>query len=81
MARDERRSLDRVRDEPETACRDPGDSPALGTGVAGAADLLIAVDRDLLALATFDATGIVGRASSGNDRGDSQRGNAVSMRR
>ncbi len=35
---------------PSAACRDPNDLPVLGTGVAGRADVLITVDKDLLDL-------------------------------
>ena len=33
---------------PSTACRDTNDLPVLGTAVAGRADILITVDKDLL---------------------------------
>lgn len=36
-----------------SACRDPADLPILGTAVAGQADLLVTVDKDLLALGEF----------------------------
>ncbi len=35
---------------PPASCRDPKDLPVLGTAVAGRADLLITVDKDLLDL-------------------------------
>jgi len=35
-------------DVPSTACRDPNNLPVLGTAVAGRADILITVDKDLL---------------------------------
>ena len=35
-------------DVPVDLCRDPTDIPVLGTAVAGACELLISVDRDLL---------------------------------
>jgi putative PIN family toxin of toxin-antitoxin system len=35
---------------PSDACRDPNDLPVLGTAVAGRADVLITVDKDLLDL-------------------------------
>ena len=40
-------------------CRDPEDVPVLGTAVAGDAELLISVDKDLLALGTFRGIDIV----------------------
>ena len=40
-------------------CRDPEDLPVLGTAVAGVADLLITVDKDLLTLGTFQGIGII----------------------
>lgn len=44
---------------PETACRDPKDLPVLGTAVAGRAGLLVTVDKDLLALESFQGIPIV----------------------
>ena len=44
---------------PAHSCRDPDDIPILGTAVAGQADFLITVDRDLLALGTFRDTEIL----------------------
>lgn len=41
------------------ACRDPKDIPVLGTAVAARADLLISVDKDLLALGSFQGIHIV----------------------
>jgi len=38
---------------PPDSCRDPEDIPILGTAVAGNADLLVTVDRDLLSLGSF----------------------------
>lgn len=35
---------------PAGACRDPQDLPILGTAVAGRSDLIVTVDKDLLAL-------------------------------
>ena len=35
---------------PAASCRDPNDLPILGTAIAGRVDLLITVDKDLLAL-------------------------------
>ena len=35
------------------ACRDPEDTPVLGTAVAGQGSLLVSVDRDLLDLKAF----------------------------
>ena len=40
-------------------CRDPQDVPVLGTAVAAHADILISVDKDLLALGTFQGIDIV----------------------
>jgi putative PIN family toxin of toxin-antitoxin system len=44
--------------DPHT-CRDPKDVPVLGTAVAAHADLLISVDKDLLALSPFQRIQIV----------------------
>jgi putative PIN family toxin of toxin-antitoxin system len=44
---------------PESACRDPSDVPVLGTAVAGHADFLVNVDRDLLALEMFQGIAIL----------------------
>jgi putative PIN family toxin of toxin-antitoxin system len=44
--------------DPRT-CRDPKDVPVLGTAVAVHADLLISVDKDLLALGSFQGIHIV----------------------
>ena len=44
---------------PPDSCRDTDDIPVLGTAVAGQADLLVSVDRDLLELATFRGIAIV----------------------
>ena len=44
---------------PPDSCRDPNDIPILGTAVAGSADIVIAVDRDLLALSSFRGISIV----------------------
>lgn len=44
---------------PATVCRDPADLPILGTAVAGAAGLLVTVDKDLLALGRFQGIPIV----------------------
>ena len=41
------------------ACRGPKDIPVLGTAVAARADLLISVDKDLLALGSFQGIHIV----------------------
>jgi uncharacterized protein len=38
---------------PVDSCRDPEDIPVLGTAVAGNADVLVTVDKDLLALQHF----------------------------
>lgn len=40
-------------------CRDAADLPVLGTGVAGDAQLLITVDKDLLELKTFGNFAII----------------------
>ena len=44
---------------PPNACRDPSDVPVLGTSVAGEADMLITVDKDLLVLGEFNGIPIV----------------------
>ena len=44
---------------PAESCRDPQDLPILGTAVAGKADLLITVDKDLLDLQSFEGIPIV----------------------
>ena len=44
---------------PVEACRDPKDLPVLGTAVAGQAEYLVTVDKDLLALGEFRGTQIV----------------------
>jgi putative PIN family toxin of toxin-antitoxin system len=44
---------------PPNTCRDPSDVPVLGTAVAGNADMLITVDKDLLALGEFHGIPIV----------------------
>lgn len=38
---------------PTDSCRDPEDIPVLGTAVAGTAEVLVTVDKDLLALQRF----------------------------
>jgi putative PIN family toxin of toxin-antitoxin system len=43
---------------PAAACRDPADLPVLGTALAGAAELLITVDRDLLDLGEYQGIAI-----------------------
>jgi predicted nucleic acid-binding protein len=40
-------------------CRDPNDDPILETAVAANADLLVAGDRDLLSLRSFQGISIV----------------------
>lgn len=40
-------------------CRDPNDDPILETAVAASADLLVAGDRDLLSLKSFQGIAIV----------------------
>ena len=40
-------------------CRDPNDLPILGTAKAAQADLLVTVDKDLLALGQFGKTAII----------------------
>jgi putative PIN family toxin of toxin-antitoxin system len=44
---------------PLDSCRDPSDIPILGTAIAGDADLLVTVDRDLLSLGSFRRIPIV----------------------
>ena len=44
---------------PATSCRDPNDLPILGTAIAGLADVLITVDKDLLALGAHGGIPIV----------------------
>lgn len=44
---------------PDTVCRDPDDIPVLGTAVAGNAELLISVDKDLLSVAHYQGVAIV----------------------
>ena len=44
---------------PSTACRDPNDLPVLGTAVAGRADVLITVDKDLLDLRAYSGISII----------------------
>ena len=44
---------------PSTACRDPNDLPVLGTAVAGRADVLITVDKDLLDLREYSGISII----------------------
>jgi len=43
---------------PSTACTDPNDLPVLGTAVAGRADVLITVDKDLLDLRGYSGISI-----------------------
>ena len=40
-------------------CRDPTDIPVLGTAVTGKANLLITVDKDLLAIGDFQGIAII----------------------
>lgn len=40
-------------------CRDPSDLPILGTAVAGGADVLITVDKDLLAIYSLGSIAIL----------------------
>lgn len=44
---------------PNEACRDPADLPVLGTAVAGTAEFLITVDKDLLDLQRFGTVEII----------------------
>ncbi|HXJ40673.1 MAG TPA: putative toxin-antitoxin system toxin component, PIN family [Bryobacteraceae bacterium] len=44
---------------PDNACRDPGDIPILGTALAAEANLLITVDRDLLAIGKYSDIAII----------------------
>ena len=40
-------------------CRDSEDLPVLGTAVAGLADILVSVDKDLLTLGNFESFAII----------------------
>ena len=44
---------------PMDVCRDTADIPVLGTAVAGAASILVTVDKDLLALREFQGVAII----------------------
>lgn len=44
---------------PTNACRDMPDLPILGTAVAGNAELLVTVDRDLLDISEFQGIAII----------------------
>jgi predicted nucleic acid-binding protein len=44
---------------PEGEIGNPEGLPVLGTAVAGVADLLIAVDKDLLTLSNFQGIGLI----------------------
>ena len=44
---------------PNDVCRDPTDIPVLGTAVAGQANLLITVDKDLLAIGNYQGIAII----------------------
>lgn len=44
---------------PSDACRDPNDLAVLGTAVAGRAEVIITMDKDLLVLTAFGAIPIV----------------------
>ena len=44
---------------PTDVCRDPNDLPILGTAIAGRAEIIITVDKDLLALKTYREIPIV----------------------
>ncbi len=46
-------------DIPGNACRDSADLPILGAAVGGSADLLVTVDKDLLALGTYQGIPIL----------------------
>jgi uncharacterized protein len=46
-------------DIPVHACRDSADLPILGAAVGGSADLLVTVDKDLLALGTYQGIPIL----------------------
>ena len=46
-------------DIPGNACRDSADLPILGVAVGGSADLLVTVDKDLLALGTYQGIPIL----------------------
>jgi putative PIN family toxin of toxin-antitoxin system len=43
----------------DNACRDAGDLPVLGTAVAGNAELLVTVDKELLDLGVFQSIEII----------------------
>ena len=44
---------------PNNVCRDPTDIPVLGTAVAGKVNLLITVDKDLLAIGNYQGIAII----------------------
>ena len=44
---------------PHSVCRDPQDIPVLGTAVAGNAELLISVDKDLLEIDQYKGISII----------------------
>jgi uncharacterized protein len=44
---------------PVGSCRDPNDLPVLGTAVAGATEIIVSVDKDLLTLGAFEGIPIV----------------------
>jgi len=44
---------------PPNSCRDPNDLPVLGTAIAGKAEVIVTVDKDLLTLGAFDGIPIV----------------------
>lgn len=44
---------------PREACRDPMDIPVLGTAVAAGAALLVSVDKDLLAIGTYQGVAVI----------------------
>jgi putative PIN family toxin of toxin-antitoxin system len=46
-------------DIPADVCRDPNDLPILGTAVAGHAEIIITVDKDLLALEAYRGIPII----------------------
>ncbi len=44
---------------PPGICRDPDDIPVLGTAVAGETEVLVTVDKDLLALESYEGIAII----------------------
>ena len=44
---------------PSGICRDPDDIPVLGTAVAGETEVVVTVDKDLLALESYEGIAII----------------------